>query len=176
VAPDPVEIRILLDPSCDMSDPRATLAWIVELLTSRGIPFQAVGGLAARAYGATRRLVDLDFYLPMRRYPEIEADLVPYLTRPPRHHRDDAWDITFAQLAYAGQTIELGGIEGARYYDRVGGCWVPQRIDFARSEWIDLFGVWVPVMPRDELVTYKQRLDRLVDRWDLAEIAARGPA
>jgi hypothetical protein len=155
-----------------MSDPAVAPAWIVALLTSRKVPFQAVGGLAARAYGATRPLIDLDFYLPFQRYPDVMADLLPYVTRPPQPYRDDVWDLTFAQVVYAGQKIELGGIEGARYYDRVNGCWRLQVIDFSRSAWVELFGMKVPIMPKEELIAYKSRLNRDVDQQDLAEIAA----
>jgi hypothetical protein len=107
----------------------------------------------------------------MRRYPEIEAEVAPYLTRKPLHYQDDAWDIIFAQLVYAGQKIELGGAEGARFFDRNAGEWVEQRIDFSRSRWLEVLGVQVPVMPKEELIAYKRKLDREVDRLDLAEIA-----
>jgi hypothetical protein len=108
-----------------MADPSVALAWVVDLLTSREVPFQAVGGLAARFCGATRPLVDLDFYLSLQRYGDIEATVLPYLTRAPWSYRDDAWELTFAQIVYAGQKVEPGGIEDARYYDRVRGCWRP---------------------------------------------------
>jgi hypothetical protein len=159
-----------------VADPSVALAWIVDLLTSREVPFQAVGGLAARAYGATRPLVDLDFYLPLQRYGDIGPAVLPHLTRAPRPYRDDAWDLTFAQIVYAGQKIELGGILDARYYDRVEGCWRPQVVDFSRSRWVELFRVVVPVMPKEELIAYKSRLGREVDRQDLAEIAAASRA
>lgn len=158
-----------------MPDTAAALAWIVDLMNSRGIPFQAVGGLAAHAYGATRPIIDLDFYIPMQRYPEIEAELAPYLTRSPMHHRDEAWDLAFLQLVYAGQKIELGGVEDARYFDRTSGAWMPQNIDFSRSVWAELFAVQVPVMPLVELITYKRRLGREVDCQDLAQIQIPRP-
>jgi hypothetical protein len=154
-----------------MRDTAAALAWLVDLLRSRSIPFQAVGGLAARAYGATRSLNDIDIFMPMRRIGEVEPDLTPFLTRPPLPHRDDSWNLTFAQLVYAEQKIEIAGVEGARYRDRASGAWVPQHIDFTRSHWVQLYGVSVPVMPREDLIEYKQRLNREVDRLDLAQIA-----
>lgn len=153
-----------------MRDSAGALRWIVEILTTHRVPFQTVGGLAARAYGATRELVDLDFYIEMDRFPAIEPEVAPHLVRPPRHHSDDSWDITFAQLVYKGQKIELGGVENAQFYDRGSQRWIPQRINFDRSRWMEIFGVSLPVMPREDLVSYKRMLDREVDRLDLAEI------
>ena len=151
-------------------DTAAALTWITELLFQRGIPFQAVGGLAARAYGASRELHDLDFYIPTERFDELADDLAPHLTRAPQPHRDSSWDLTFAQLLYAGQKIELGGADGALFFDSRTGEWKEQRVDFSRSVHREVFGVIVPVMPKDELIAYKAALDRAVDRQDLAEL------
>lgn len=153
-----------------MRDTAAALAWIVALLTGRGVPFQVVGGLAARAYGATREVHDLDFYIPTASFRMIDDAIAPYLSRTPSHYRHAAWDVIFAQLVFAGQKIELGGAEGARFYDRSTETWIEQRIDFGRCEWREVFGTVIPVMPKEELIAYKSALDRPVDRRDLAEL------
>jgi hypothetical protein len=150
------------------------LRWIVGLLETRAIPFQVVGGLAAHAYGATRPLVDLDFYVPTARLPEIaavaEADPAVHLVRLPTPYRDAAWDLRYLALEVAGQRIELGGADEARYFDRRAGDWRDAAIGFARSVPRSVLGQLVPVMPREELVAYKRALDREVDRLDLAEL------
>ena len=46
-----------------------------------------------------------------------------------------------------------------------------QEIDFGASVWRDVLGVRVPVMPLPELIAYKRRLGREVDRMDLAELS-----
>ena len=152
----------------------AALHWIVDLLKARAIPFQGVGGLAARAYGTTRSLVDLDFYVPTARLPEIvaaaEADPVAQVVRGPAPYRDAAWDLNFVALDYAGPRIELGGADEAQYFDRALGRWRPAAIDFAASRRRAVLGVAVPVMPLAQLVAYKRALDRPVDRLDLGEL------
>lgn len=157
-----------------MRDTAAALAWIVALLTARGVPFQVVGGLAARAYGATREVHDLDFYIPTAAFGMIDDAIAPYLTRPPAHYRDAAWDIIFAQLVFAGQKIELGGADGARFYDRSTRTWTEQRVDFGCCEWRQVFGTVIPVMPKEKLIAYKSALDRPVDRLDIGELLRAG--
>lgn len=153
-----------------MADAASALAWVVDLLQRRRIPFQAVGGLAARAYGATRPLVDLDFYIPMERFHELLPEINPHRVWGPEHYRDASWDIIFVKLSYAGQPVEFGDSTRAYFFDRVAGAWMRQEIGFDRSVWCEVLGVRVPVMPRSELIAYKRHLDRDVDRLDLNEI------
>lgn len=151
---------------------RQALAWIVGLLNDLEIPFQVVGGLAARAYGATRPLVDLDFYVPTSRLADVAAAASDRVVRPPAHHRDDEWDISFMALEHDGVRIELGGADGARYFDRGAGRWTDVAIDYGVALRREVLGVEVPLMPRVALIAYKRALDRAVDRQDLADLAA----
>lgn len=155
-----------------MADSAAALAWVVDLLQRNGIPFQAVGGLAARAYGGTRELADLDFYLPMERFPELLPEATPYVVWGPEHYQDAHWDITFAKLEFAGQKIEFGDSSDAFIRDPRSENWVRQEIAYERSVWGEVLGVRVPLMPKAELIAYKRLLDRDVDRLDVAELGA----
>jgi hypothetical protein len=148
------------------------LRWIIALLDRLGVPYQAVGGLAARAYGADRPLADLDFYVPTDRLPDVAAAAASRVVRPPSHHRDESWDVTFMKLKYHGCDIELGGADEARYFDRREGGWRSACIDFATSVDVVIMGVTTPTMPYEQLVDYKRALDRPVDREDLAAMAA----
>ncbi|MEX2272678.1 MAG: hypothetical protein WD690_14490 [Vicinamibacterales bacterium] len=154
-----------------MADDGEALGWIVDVLRRADVPFQVVGGLAARAYGARRPLVDLDFYVPTSRLDDVADVTAAYATRRPSHHRDECWDLTFMKLEYEGRPIELGGADRARYFDRHAGLWREAGIRFDASVEMTIFGIRVPVMPLDQLIEYKQRLDRDVDRQDVAEIA-----
>ncbi len=151
--------------------PGSALRWIRDELDRMGIPFQAVGGLAARAHGGTRPLVDLDFYIPERHLESVARALAAHVVRPLAEHRDEHWDLTFLVLDWAGWRIEIAGAESARVRDVGSGAWMPADIGFDRSVPIEVDGVSIPVMPRSELLAYKRGLDREVDRADLAELA-----
>ena len=69
-----------------------------------------------------------------------------------------------------GRSIELGGADGARYFDRQACRWREAGIDFGVPVERTLCGVSVPVMPRHQLIEYKERLDREVDRQDVADL------
>lgn len=161
-------------------DQAAALAWITRLLAERHIPFQAVGGLAARAWGATRPLADLDFYVPTARLAEIAGVIAgsgaAHIIREPESYRDASWDLTFLAIDHRGQKIELGGADGAKYFDRGVHCWRDAAIDFEASVPRSLNGIEFPVMPLADLVAYKRALHRPVDLLDLAELAGEtGP-
>jgi hypothetical protein len=146
------------------------LRWIVSLLRTAGVSFQVAGGLAARAYGAERPIADLDFYVPTARLEGIAKAAAEYVEHGPMHICEAGWDITFMKLSYAGQRIELGGAEDVRIFDHRTGQWAEQDIDLSKAEMRKVLGVEVPVMPFEQLVAYKRRLNRAVDRQDLAEM------
>lgn len=148
------------------------LAWIAGLLAELSVPFLVVGGLAARAYGSGRPVIDIDLYVPADGARRVAAAVEPHVTRPLAPHRDEHWDLEFMQLEYRGQAIELGIADGARYRDARAGRWREAAVDFGAAETHELFGVRVPVMPREQLVAYKRRLRRAVDRADLAAMAS----
>lgn len=155
-----------------MQDHRIPLRWITDLLGALRVPYQAAGGLAARAHGATRALADLDFYVSSSRLPEIARAAGAHVVRPPSRHRDDCWDLVFMKIEYAGCEIELAGAEEARFFDRPAGEWRDAGIDFDASVEMQVLGVIVPVMPCAQLIAYKRALGREVDLKDLSEMGA----
>ncbi|HLG62701.1 MAG TPA: hypothetical protein VKY19_12250 [Ktedonosporobacter sp.] len=148
------------------------LNWIISLLNRHHVPYQIVGGLAAKAYGATRPLVDIDIYVPMEQAQAAIEEMKPYVVREPLPHKSDSWDLIYMALEYDNIWIELGDTTtNPSFYNRRDQRWEPQIIDFARSNTINLYGTEVHIMPKDELISYKAMLDRPVDHQDLLEIA-----
>lgn len=148
----------------------AALRWIADILDARNVPYQIVGGLAARAYGATRRINDIDLYAPASELGSVLELIEPFVTRPLAHYRDQHWDLVFMRLEYGGQPIEIAVGDDAKYRDSRLGEWHDAAVDYAASERLNVLGVSVPVIPRYQLLSYKRRLDRTVDRADVEEI------
>lgn len=158
-----------------MSNASAAARWIASLLEQERIPYVVVGGLAARAHGATRPLADIDLYVPTESLDTVARKASAHLTRPPARHVGDQWDIVFMQLEYAAQKIELGGADHVRIASGATGTWVTQRIKLVSAVWMDTgLGVTMPVMPRDDLVAYKRLLAREVDLEDVAQLEDPG--
>lgn len=143
------------------------LAWIVSRLRELDVPFQVVGGLAATAHGAPRELNDIDIYVPEGALERLRPELERHLAGGPRRHRDEHWDCYFMELRYAGEEIELAEAGRTRYRRGVGHPWHAAGVDFGRPVHREVFGVRVPVMAARELVAYKRRLNRPVDREDV---------
>lgn len=87
-------------------------------------------------------------------------------------YRDDYWDLEFMKIEYGGYDVELGGAEGAQFFDRLEGRWRKANISFTESIPRSILGVVVPVMPVDQLLDYKIRLGREVDEDDVNQIRA----
>jgi hypothetical protein len=152
----------------------AALEWVVEKLENLSIPYQVVGGLAARVFGAKRPIADIDMYIPASCGARLASEMQDYLTKPLKHYVEDVWDIEYFQIKFRGQKIEFGLSPGAKIFDTTSKKWVEQTIDFSKSERMIFEGIEILVMPRDDLVAYKKLLGREVDRWDIEAILATG--
>lgn len=163
----PIEPRLAFLPEERAAD---ALAWLSGLLADRGVRFAAVGGLAARAWGASRPLVDLDFLMSAEDLDRMEPDLSPFVVRPLSEHRDPHREFACLRLEYGGIPIELAVTEGARYREASTGEWHTEEIALARCPERQVLGIRLPVLARDDLLRLKRRLDRAIDRADVAAL------
>jgi hypothetical protein len=166
----------MIEATTDQEKIGQALRWIVSLLTRYEIPYQICGGMAAKAYGATRPLVDIDFYAALQGSPHFQEflkEIHPYRIREWSPHLSASWDIIYLALNYQGMQIEIGeATTNPRFYNHRDGRWEQQRIDFLASIPLHLYGVEVMVMPKDELLAYKAMLAREVDQLDIAQLTA----
>ena len=146
------------------------MAWLADLFRDQDVRYAAAGGLAARSWGATRPLVDLDCFVNGEDLGRIETDLAPYVVRPLTKLTDDHWDLSFMRLEYAGIPLELSVAEGARYREAATGEWHDACPTFSACPERELLSVKLRIMDRDDLVEYKRRVDRAVDRADVTAI------
>jgi gamma-glutamylcyclotransferase (GGCT)/AIG2-like uncharacterized protein YtfP len=146
------------------------------VLRDHEIPTQAVGGLAVRAWGGSRPLVDLDFYVPDRCLRDAARSLADWAVGEPHRIRCAHWDLTVLLLDVDGRRVELGGADTGRYRDAASGRWCPAAVDFSAGVAHAVLGVPVTVMALAPLVTYKSALQREVDLVDLHELTGSGGA
>lgn len=141
--------------------------WIVGLLRDRNIPFQICGGLAAKGYGAERELNDIDLFVPGGHFAAVVQAGQAYISKPATHYCEEGWDLTYVQFKYEGIKVEVGNANGSQIFDAASQAWVPLNIDFARYETVNLLGLELPVMLKDDLIRYKSVLSRPVDIDDI---------
>jgi hypothetical protein len=154
----------------EIKDPKAALQWIVAILNRYQVPFQITGGLAAKAYGSDRELVDIDIDIPEEAFSRIVPEVSEYLLFGPAPYQDPSWDLQLMTLLYRGQEIDLCGAHQAKIFDQARKEWVNLKADFPTSEVKELLGISLPVVCRKDLLDYKRKLDRAVDRIDIAAI------
>ena len=151
-------------------DPEGAFKWIVGKFRELQIPFQITGGLAARSYGATRELADIDFDVPEKHFAALATALKEHIIFGPEHLKDDNWDLSLITLRYKGQDIDIGGAYETNFFDREKRKWVPLVANLATAQERELFGIKVPVVDRAELIEYKSKLARDVDKEDVRAI------
>ncbi len=159
-----------------MSKLANALRWITTILEEERIHYEVVGGLAARAYGATRPILDIDLHIQEAGLSKILPRVAAYVTRPPGRFVSDLFDITLMALDFEGQEIELGVADDARIFDTKGNRWVPEKVNFDDSTRMEVEGVLVRVIPLERLIEYKKILARGVDLQDIEEMGrSRAP-
>ncbi len=149
------------------TNPKKAFHWIVDILKRHDIPFEIDGGLAARAYGAERELVDIDLVIPEDRFDEIIPEVEAYIQFGPSQFVDDKWNLLLMTLDYEGQSIDIAGSEHQKYFDETKHEWISSPADFSKSERKLIFGEEVGVIPKERLIEEKRHLGREVDLIDL---------
>ena len=145
--------------------------WIVGLLNKHSIPFQISGGFAARLYGSNRELADIDIGIPDERFNELYPEVKEYITFGPAQYLDEEWDLKLMTLKYKNQEIDIAGEDDSKIFDKENHVWISVGRDLSLSNHIEVFGIIVPVIPKDDLIAYKKKLMREVDIIDLKALA-----
>jgi hypothetical protein len=154
-----------------MKQPKKALKWIVNVLESNQIPFQIVGGLAAKAYGAKRQLFDIDIYVPEKYMSIVVKETKKYIVWGPKRSKEKNWDLEYMKIMYAEQRIEIGSPEKTKIFNKEKKQWFKEDIDFSKSQIKEVFGLKIPVMPKNQLILRKKRLGRKVDIIDLKQMS-----
>jgi len=151
-------------------DTAGAFAWIATLLDDGGFGWVVVGGLAARTYGSSRPLADIDIDTPRAALRFVAERAREFITFGPERYRDSEFDIELLTLRWGGQDIDLTAAEDIRLFDRGAAVWREVPTDMKAFEIHQLMGRSAPVMSRETLVHYKRIIDRPVDRVDIEAV------
>jgi len=70
-------------------------------------------------------------------------------------------------LKFQNQEIDICGSETEKLYDKNKKKWEIQDINFSNITKKKIFGIIVPVIPKEELIEYKSKILRSVDKRNL---------
>ncbi len=145
--------------------------WIVGILQKHSIPFQIKGGFASRLYGVKRNLADIDISIPEDKY----GDLIPYIKEfivyGPEQYVDDEWDLKLMTLTYEGQDIDIAGAYKKKNFDKTNNVWVNTPHNLDNSVYMEVYGLKVPVITKEDLIAYKKLIQRDVDIIDVEALS-----
>ena len=137
------------------------------------IPFQISGGLAAKIYGSPRKLADIDIDIPKYKFIDIIAEVKDYIVWGPKRYKDKNWDVFMMTLKYANQKIDISGGPVESIFDEKKRCWVNDRINFSNRDVKKIFGMFVPIITKRELIDYKKKIARNLDKIDIEAIKVK---
>ncbi len=152
---------------------KESLKWITALLEKHNIPWQISGGLAAKIYGSSRPLNDIDIDIPEERLLEIIDDVREFITYGPTRYVDEKWDVYLVVLERNGQEFDISAAESAKVFDEKSNTWAAIPTDPAQGNWVEYAGMRLSVMPKGELIAYKQYLNGNHQQEDI-EALSRG--
>jgi hypothetical protein len=157
-----------------MRDTRTSLKWITDILKELKIPFQIAGGLAAIAYGSNRELIDIDIDIPEDKFDVLNIRVNDFIVSGPSRVKDEQWDLLLMTLNHYGQVIDISGAHQTKIFNKKTHEWHQISTNFSKTELIEILGVKIPVIPREELLGYKKILSRSVDLVDVEAIETKG--
>ncbi len=154
-----------------MSSTKEAFNWIIGILRKHNIRFQISGGLAARLYGATRPIADIDIEMSDDGFDKILSDVKKYVVFGPERYIDETFNVQLLTLNYKDQEIDLSGENGEKIFDKKLGKWADNDVNFSTAVNMKAFGLDVPVISKEALIKYKSLIQRDVDWSDIKEIS-----
>lgn len=155
------------------SHTQEAFSWIISLLQEHSIPFQIIGGLASKMYGATRPLADIDCTVLKESIEKLLSYVKEYISYGPKLYKDKNWELFLRTLVYQEQEIDIACIDRMKIFNSKQKKWEGLKIDFSHFQSCTIYGFVVPVIQKKELILYKMKLGRKADRLDVYEISEK---
>lgn len=151
-------------------DTEGAFKWIIGMIQKHNIPFQIKGGFASRLYGVNRELADIDISIPEDRFDELVPDIKEYIKSGPEQYLDEEWDLKLITIKYKGQYIDIAGAFEKKNFDKTNKVWVNTPSNFSNSVYMNVYGMEVPIIAKEDLIAYKKLILRDVDIVDIKEL------
>ena len=152
-----------------MENYRKALSWITKILKKKKIKFNVLGGLAAYSYGSKRSLWDIDLIIKNQDFKKILPDVKNQIVERPHFSKSRNWQCYFMELKYLGKTIEIGGSQNCKILNSRTKKW--QKVNLlSKSTRKKVLDLNLPIIPKQQLISYKSKLNRQVDRLDIQNI------
>ncbi len=155
-----------------MKNTQAAFHWIIDILERHKITYKISGGLAARVYGATRALADIDIEIDDADILKLVEDVQAFIIFGPARYKDENWELELMTLKYEGQEIDIAGAN-AKIFNQQTQSWENCSSDLSTVEMKEVFGRIVPVESEDSLLAYKTKIGRVVDIEDVHQLASK---
>lgn len=150
---------------------KEALRWIIKILKENKIKFNVLGGLAARAYGSRRMLVDIDLVMKDKDINKVSKEVKDYIIESPHYSKSKNWiSCYFMGLNYQGIKIEISGNRGDKILNSKTKKWENLGDGLFDPTYKNVLGLKLPITPKDKLIAYKTKLMREVDITDLEQI------
>lgn len=157
-----------------MKNTLAAFLWIVNILKRHKVPYQITGGFAAKIYGSKRKLADIDIEIPEEKfddaYDAVYKDVKKFIIFAPKRYKKEGFDVFLMTLKYKGQLIDICGTRTDKLFDKKKGKMIRAPVDLKKFTRKEVFGKNIKVVPRKELIKYKSKLQRRVDKIDIKQI------
>ena len=137
---------------------RTALIWILEILKKHNVPYQIMGGFAAKVFGSKRELHDIDIDISETKFPLILPEIKEYITYGPARYQDGKWDLELVTLNYNGQEIDISGVDTLRISTKDRTQWVSYPEGF-EAVTVNFEGLDIVLMHPRKLSAYKKMLD-----------------
>jgi hypothetical protein len=151
---------------------RDVLRFIAQTLMSEDIEFQASGGLAAIAYGATRPLYDIDLEIHRKDAEKVRWLFKDYITEDWNNELEgpeDEFDLWILKLEIKGVPIDINQVEDSRIKSKEGE-WILQP-NMLEYEMRTVDGIELTVQSKASLIAYKKLIARDTDLIDIEQIS-----
>lgn len=149
---------------------KEALIFVDQFFKRQGIKCLYEGGFAAKLYGSRRELADIDINIPERHLLMAAKYLSKYITFGPKVYRDKNWRLLMFTMSYKGQVVDVCSNRTIEIFDKNKRKWVVP--DGARSKGtsMEVFGQTINVIKKKDLISYKSKLRRRVDMFDVKEL------